>query len=223
MSVATAGTDPAGKLTDVAYARIEEMIVTLQLPPGASVSETQLSRQLGIGRTPIREALQRLARENLVLIMPRRGVMVAPIDIRGQMRLLEVRRELERLVARCAARRASNDERARFAALASEFGAACEAHDDVRFMRADLAFNELCLATARNEFAAGAMRLMNGLSRRFWYHHSREAADLPETARRHAAIAAAIAAGDAEAAGAAVDALLDGIERFTKASVTAGM
>ncbi|MGH8742619.1 MAG: GntR family transcriptional regulator, partial [Burkholderiales bacterium] len=105
-------------LTDRAYTGIEELIVTLQLAPGGAVSEQMLAERLGIGRTPIREALQRLARERLVVILPRRGVMVSAIDVKSQLRLLEVRREVERLVARGAARRASEAERARFAELA---------------------------------------------------------------------------------------------------------
>jgi DNA-binding GntR family transcriptional regulator len=97
------------------------MIVFLKLAPGSAISEAELSGHLGIGRTPIREALQRLARERLVQILPRRGIIVSPIDIAAQLRLLEVRRELERLIARSAARRATDDERARFRELALGF------------------------------------------------------------------------------------------------------
>ena len=81
------------------------MIVTLQLRPGVAVSEAALSERLGIGRTPIREALQRLAREHLIVVLPQRGNLVSQIDVRKQLRLLETRREVERLIARCAARR----------------------------------------------------------------------------------------------------------------------
>jgi len=183
------------------------------------LSEQQLAERLGIGRTPIREALQRLARERLVVILPRRGVMVSAIDVKSQLRLLEVRREIERLVARGAARRASQAERARFAELARAFERAARAGDDKAFMRADREFNDLCLAAVRNEFAAGAMGLMNSLSRRFWFHHYKLAADMPETAKLHADIARAIAAGDAGGAAAALDRLLDNIEAFTRATV----
>ena len=96
-------------LTDKAYAQIEELIVTLQLPPGTVLSELVLADRLGIGRTPIREALQRLSRDGLVNILARRGVLVSEIDLRAQLRLLEVRRELERLMARSAAERAHRE------------------------------------------------------------------------------------------------------------------
>jgi len=208
-------------LTDKAYTYLEELIVTLKLPPGSAVSEAMLSRRLGIGRTPIREALQRLARERLVTILPRRGVIVSDINVKSQLRLLEVRREVERLVARSAARRATASERAQFAALAEQFEKSARQNDDTTFMRVDRAFNELCVGAARNEFAAGAMGLMQSLSRRFWYHHYKQAADLPETAKLHADIARAIAAADESAAAVATDRLLDKIESFTRATVSA--
>jgi len=207
-------------LTDKAYTYLEELIVTLKLPPGAAVSEAMLSRRLGIGRTPIREALQRLARERLVTILPRRGVIVSDINVKSQLRLLEVRREVERLVARSAARRATPAERTQFAALADQFEKSARQNDDTTFMRVDRAFNELCVAAARNEFAAGAMGLMQSLSRRFWYLHYQQAADMPETAKLHADIARAIAAADEAAAAAATDRLLDKIESFTRATVS---
>lgn len=185
------------------------------------MSEGVLSRRLGIGRTPIREALQRLAREGLVQILPRRGVIVSQINVKTQMRLLETRREVERLVARCAARRATPGERSRMAELAGLFERSARRNDDRGFMRVDREFNELSVVAARNEFAAGAMRLMQSLSRRFWYQHYKQAADMPETAKLHADIARAIAAADEAGAARATDRLMDMIQSFTRATVTA--
>lgn len=211
---------PAPSLTDRAYAALEEMIVTLQLAPGTAISESDLSGHLGIGRTPIREALQRLAREKLVSIFPRRGIFVSPIDVASQLRLLETRRELERLISRSAARRATDDERARFRTLAAAFEAAAVKNDDITFMRIDREFNQLCSAAAHNEFAAGAMSLMHSLSRRFWYIHYKRAADMPLTAKLHSDIARAIAAGNDERAAKTTDRLLDTIEKFTRSTVS---
>ncbi|MDO9405354.1 MAG: GntR family transcriptional regulator [Polaromonas sp.] len=207
------------KLPDLAYELIEEAIVTLRIPPGTSVSELTLSKATGIGRTPIREAIQRLARENLIFILPQRGLLVPEIDVGKQLRLLEMRREIERLVCRSAARRATPAQRQTFAHLATEFTEAGEANDDVRFIRADREFNELCLVAAHNEFTEGAMRLMNGLSRRFWYYHYKQAADLPEISKLHAAVSSNIASGDVPGAAAACDRLLDNIETFTRSTV----
>jgi DNA-binding GntR family transcriptional regulator len=207
-------------LTDEAYAQLEELIVTMQLKPGSAVSEAMLSERLGIGRTPIREALQRLAREHLVVVLPQRGNLVSEIDVKRQLRLLEVRREVERLIVRSAARRATPGEHEAFAQLAASLYRAAETNDSRSFIRDDKRFNDLCLQASRNEFASGAMSLMHGLARRFWYLHYRQAADLPVTARLHAATAQAIADGDEERAARALDALLDNIEAFTRATVS---
>src|ERR1700755_1827631 len=94
----------ADTLTDKAYRALEEEVGTCRMSPGTVVSEAMLSRRLGVGRTPVREALQRLAREWLVVILPRRGVVVAEIDPVRQLRLLEARREIERFLAGAAAR-----------------------------------------------------------------------------------------------------------------------
>jgi DNA-binding GntR family transcriptional regulator len=217
---AEAAEEPQQTLTHRAYTALEEMIVRLELRPGSAVSEAMLSQRLGIGRTPIREALQRLARERLVQILPRRGVIVSGIDVKAQLRLLEVRREVERLVARSAARRATPEERTRFAEIARGMERAARTGDDVSFLRLDREFNELCLEAARNEFADTALGLMSSLSRRFWYLHYRQAADMPETAKLHADIARAVADGDEGAAALASDALLDNIEAFTRNTVS---
>jgi DNA-binding GntR family transcriptional regulator len=205
-----------GTLTDRAYRELEEMIVTLQLKPATVLSEQALAQRLKIGRTPIREALQRLARDGLVVIMPRRGIMVSEINLRLQLRLLEVRRVLERLMASLAAERASPDERHEFAEVAEAMLAAATKADDLAFMRLDQRFNILIATAARNEFARRSMGLMNALSRRFWYQHYQEVADLPLAAKLHAAVALAVAQKKVKAAATASDRLIDYIEDFAR-------
>lgn len=203
-------------LTDRAYRELEEMIVTLQLPPGTILSEHMLTVRLKIGRTPIREALQRLARDGLVVIMPRRGIMVSEINLRMQLRLLEVRRELERLMARLAADRANDEEREEFAEMARGMLKTATNSDDIEFMRLDQRFNILVGTASRNEFARRSMGLMNAISRRFWYQHYQRVADLPTAAKLHAAVAQAIAEKKPKAAEAASDRLIDYIEDFAR-------
>jgi DNA-binding GntR family transcriptional regulator len=206
-------------LTNQAYRELEEEITTLRIPPGAVVSEALLSQRFGVGRTPVREALQRLAREGLVVIMPRRGVIVSEIDVSAQLRLLEVRRELERLMARGAARRASKPQRRRFQEIASGMDQAAKRADALAFMRLDREFNLLLLEAAGNEFGAKTLGMLNGLSRRFWYANYERSADLPRTARLHAALARAIGNEDDKGAAAATDELIDHMQEFTRRTI----
>ncbi len=203
-------------LADQAHSELEEEIATLRIPPGAILSEAQLSERFGVGRTPVREALQRLAREGLVVIMPRRGVVVSEIDVAAQLRLLEVRRELERLMVRGAARRASKPQRKRFRQIASGMDQAARRADDLTFMRLDREFNLLLLEAAGNEFGTATLGMLSGLSRRFWYAYYKQAADLPRTARLHAAVARAIVSENEERAAAASDELIDYLREFTR-------
>jgi DNA-binding GntR family transcriptional regulator len=206
-------------LTEQAYNRLEEMIVTLTLAPGAVLAEQALSTDLGIGRTPIREALQRLAREGLVLVLPRKAIIVTETDPRRQLLVLEVRREVERLLARASAERATDAERGRFQAIADGMEAAAKSNDDIAFIRLDRELNALLAQAAHNEYASRAMRSLNGHSRRFWYLHYKQTADLPKCARLHADEARAIAKGNTVRAMAASDKLMDYVESFTRATV----
>lgn len=206
-------------LTDTAYQELEERIVTLQLLPGEVLSEGQLVEALGIGRTPVREALQRLAREGLVVVMPRRGIAVSEIDIKKQLELLKVRRELERLMVKLAAERSNQADRAQFLNLARGMRAAAKQKDDVAFMRLDRELNVLLAEACRNEYAQSAMSLTHGLSRRFWYVHYKQVLDLPHCAKLHADLAEAIHNGRRREAAAASDQLIDYIEEFTRASL----
>src|SRR4051812_5924950 len=185
----------AETLTERAYRLIEEQIVTLRLRPGDVLSEQMLSASFDIGRTPIREALQRLAREGLVTILPRKGILVSEINPRTQLLVLEVRRELERLLSRAGAERATREQRDDLLRIAQGMDQAARTNDDLVFMRLDGELNRLKIDAAQNDYAARSMKLLQGLSRRFWYMHSRRAAALPLCARLHAAQARAIAKG----------------------------
>lgn len=207
-------------LTERAYRLIEEQIVTLRLRPSEVLSEQMLSTSLKIGRTPIREALQRLAREGLVTILPRKGILVSEINPRSQLLVLEVRREIERLLSRAGAERATTEQRERLQEIAKGMDAAAKTNDDLAFMRLDRELNALVIEAAHNDYAARSMKLLQGLSRRFWYMHYRDAADLPLCARLHANQARAIAQGEAEAAARASDKLMDYVETFTRATVS---
>jgi DNA-binding GntR family transcriptional regulator len=207
---------PAGSLAEGAYRALEEMIVTRQLRPGSMLSENQLSEQLGCGRTPIREALQRLKFEGYVEIHPRRGVLVAPVDVLKQLELLEVRRPLERLVVRLAAARASDLERAEMRGLAKEIRAAAAAEQAVRYLQATRTIHETEARAAHNAALAATIGVIHGQSRRFWYAQIEASGAFPEGSEIHAATLGAIIDGDGEAAAVSADRLLDHLERLTR-------
>ena len=210
----------AETLTERAYRALEEQIVTLRLKPSQVLSEQMLSATFDIGRTPIREALQRLAREGLVAILPRKGILVSDINPRNQLLVLEVRRELERLLSRAGAERATKDQREQLLEIARGMDRASKGNDDIAFMRLDRELNGLMIEAAHNDYAARSMKLLQGLSRRFWYMHYREAADLPLCARLHANQARSIAQGNGDAAARASDKLMDYVENFTRRTVS---
>jgi DNA-binding GntR family transcriptional regulator len=113
-------TGEAASFADRAYYAIRELIVTLELPPGAVVREPELTARLGIGRTPVREALRRLAQERLVEVFPRRGIFVTEVDARDLTRLCEVRLALEPEAARLAAERATQADLTELRAVLAE-------------------------------------------------------------------------------------------------------
>ena len=105
---------------DRAYLAIRGLIVSLELPPGAVIDERMLMERLGLGRTPVREALRQLAQEQLVEVFPRRGMFVTGVDVRDLARISEVRAALEPEAARLAAERATDEERDELTALSDQ-------------------------------------------------------------------------------------------------------
>jgi len=211
-----------GGQQESAYALLKEMIILQDLPAGTLVSELSLSKQLGLGRSPIRWAFQRLATEGLVSILPQRGVMVTDINVDQQLKLLEVRAELERLMVVGAARRATQAQRQRMRSLAKSFEALARSGDGKAFMAMLKEIHDLTAEAADNEILDNVIGQVQGLSRRFWYTHYERHGDLKLAAKLHAERLRRIAAGDAPGAAAASDALVDYLERFTRSTLAYG-
>lgn len=209
-------------LSEQAFGRLEEMIVTLQLPPGSLWSEAALSETLGIGRTPVREAVQRLAEYHLVVIMRRHGIRIADVNEQEQLLVLETRRELERLIATRATRRASADEKKTLAAMAQALLAAGKAGDVVEMLRQYFVAKKFMARCAGNRFSEQAIAPLYTLSRRFYFMHHRELDDLGVVAQLHADLLRAVATGDEKKAAVASDRQIDYAETFAKQIITRG-
>lgn len=206
-------------LADRARLMLEEMIVTLELPPGSVWSEAELSQRIGIGRTPVREALQRLEADHLVVIMPRHGARIAEVNVEQQLMLLELRREIERLIATRAARRRSIAEKRRFQELAAELRRIGKGRDVLAFMRLHARAWRLAASCTRNRYAEAALAPSIAMSHRFYALHYRHTQDMNLATRFHADVMEAIASGDEKEAAAAVSRLMEYVERYTRATV----
>lgn len=202
-------------LADQAYEQLEERIITLQLAPGTLLSEAELSRELGIGRTPVREALQRLAADRLVTALPRKGILVTEINITDHLALLETRRVLDRLVASRAARRATAEQRLALEVCRATMQTAADQKDLAAFLRADHTCDTILEAASRNPFAAQALASLHAHCRRFWYRY-RGTHDLEQSAVLHGAVLEAVVAGHEDAAESASDALIDYLIQRTR-------
>lgn len=203
-------------LTDQAHKRIEEMIVMLVLAPGERVSESILSNLIGIGTSPIREALKRLAREHLVEIIPRSGVVVASLNARKQREVLETRRVLDCLIATAAARKSTVTERHTMATLAQEIDKTVVDKDMKSFLQCGITLHHLLAKAGGNAIAAETAASLFSVSRRFWYFHTGARGDFSKKATLYAAIASAVAAGDENAASDATECLIDFLVTFTQ-------
>jgi DNA-binding GntR family transcriptional regulator len=200
----------------IAYRLIEAMIVTHELPPGSRLSEVSLSYKLGIGRTPVREALQRLSFEGTVKIVARSGAFVSEIDLVDQLAMIEVRKGIESVLAGRAARFALEPERLRFRELAVIFEEAAAAPCGRAFVEADREFNSLIVATARNKYAAQAITPIEAQTRRFWYLHFKQFGDLQRVCALHAFVARQIANNDEAGAREGSDRIVDYAEEYTR-------
>jgi DNA-binding GntR family transcriptional regulator len=204
------------RLGDLAYAALEELIVTGELAPGSLWSEAALSEKTGIGRTPVREALQRLSADHLVVLLRRYGINITEINVHEQLLVLEARRELERLVSACAARRATDEERKLIIQQANALRKAGMNKDVIGYLRHHFAAKKYAAACSRNPYAARALSPLHALSRRFFYFHRDGFGNLPELGELHGSLAEAIGNGKAGEAANASDRMMDYAFAFTR-------
>lgn len=195
--------------SEFAYDQLEKMIIFRELKPGSMVSEKQLAEVLELGRTPVREALQRLSYEQMVEIHPRRGIQIPLISIESQLKILEVRRDIEALCIRYAASRASTTQKQHMLSLAEQLETCAQQNDELNYSVLLKKIHAILVQAANNEYLQLAMAPLQGLSRRFWFANKDSDSDLPYAASFHAAVLRAVCHTDVEEAVAASHKLND--------------
>jgi DNA-binding GntR family transcriptional regulator len=195
-----------------AYLLIRDQIITLKLVPGSVIEEARLRQELGLGRTPIREALQRLAHENLVTFVPHRGTFVSDINLTDLHRLTEVRIELEAYAARLAAERATLNDRTAMEALLSELGSLDES-DVTSLMRLDQRIHRQVYRATRNVFLQAMLEESFNLSLRIWFLGLDRGIRMKQAVEEHRQLLEAVMAHDGDRAAAVMRQHVIGFEQ----------
>jgi len=186
----------ARSLSDQAYYRIRELIVTLELPPRSLVSERELMEQLGLGRTPVREALRALARERLVDVYPRRGMFVSGVNVQDLAGLSEVRLTLEGRAARLAAERATAADRAKIEVLLDEIDQTERALGERTLIDLDQRVHRHIYECTHNAFLETTLNEYYVLTLRIWFLALDRVIRLEDAVNEHRALLEAIRDGD---------------------------
>ena len=204
-------------LVEIAFGKLENMIVTLELEPGSVWSEIELSKLIDIGRTPVREAVKLLENAYLVTVIPRRGIMINEFRIEEFILQMEVRRPLEVMISKRAAKYATQEERKVFRELAEEYIKATKEKDKDYAIEIDDSFNELSGKCSRNPYAYNAIAPLHSVSRKIYYmKYDLDEKLIEEINYGHVDLMRAIAEGDIEKSANTNEKLLDTIERLVR-------
>ncbi|RDD68630.1 GntR family transcriptional regulator (plasmid) [Paracoccus versutus] len=187
-------------LRDQAYEAIKKRIVSCELRPGEAVTVADLAEQLQIGRTPVFQAIDRLTVDGLVEVMPRKGVVVAPISMDSLVEIIEMRLLNEAQAANWAAQKATPQEIAQLDANVAATWRAAQDHDLEQMIECDRDFHRLLSGIAGNTILAEFLGNLHDRSLRFWFLSLRAPDHNLRVCEQHAAIVEGIRAHDPEAA-----------------------
>jgi DNA-binding GntR family transcriptional regulator len=192
-----AGGGPGGprSLADLAYRQIQDLLVRLAIRPGAPINEEDLCLRLGLGRTPVREALKRLEHERLVVAYPRRGTFATEINVTDLTHIFEVRAVIEPAAAASAARHATPADRAVFQALAAE--PAELAGQPGELMTLDMRIHRAIYAATHNPYLEDTLVRYGNLATRIWCLFLDRLAGMAAHVAEHRELLQALADGDA--------------------------
>jgi DNA-binding GntR family transcriptional regulator len=156
-------------LADRAYVELRDRIISLRIPAGAPIDEDRLGAELAMGRTPVREAIKRLALENLVTVFPRRGTFASEINITDLAHISDVRVQLEGHAAYRAAQRITEARRAELQELLAELGQSRGSDDVEELMALDARVHRFIYRCAANPYMEETLGRYFNLSLRIWY------------------------------------------------------
>lgn len=187
-----------------AYKKLVRKVVTGELQPGAVLQERELAEQLGLGRTPVREAVQRLAYENILTIFPRRGIAVAKLGLTDVQDIFEARETIESKLAALAAIRRDADEADEIQRLGERAAEDAESDAVSTFLSHDQLLHQAIGRAARNRMLSGPANHLLLLSTWLWHQYFSKRGSQRSDYFDHSGIVEAILARDADRAGEAM-------------------
>lgn len=202
---------------DRAYDVIRERLIMLDIRPGEPINDDRLAADLGLGRTPVREALKRLEQERLVIAYPRRGTFATTVDMTDLADISEIRKQLEPTAAARAARTASPQARARLGVLAEGIAAIEDGDDPREVLRRDVYVHREIYRASGNPHLEQILISLDGHATRIWCLFLERLPNVASHVREHVALLAAIIAGDEAAAADLTLAHVSGFEREIRA------
>ena len=191
---------PGLSQNELADIKLKDRLTTLVYKPGEYLNTATLMADMALGRTPLNHALHRLATEGLVQIIPRKGVMVAPLSIDDALHMIDVRVVNECLCARLASQRITQAEIQQLTLAADAFDSAVAARDVAQMMSCDREFHEQIADASRNPVLIEVLRVLHARSQRFWAISLSTSGHVTEVRDEHRNIVKALASGDADAA-----------------------
>jgi DNA-binding GntR family transcriptional regulator len=207
-------------LAERAYRAIRDRLVMLEIRPGAPINEEQLGQSLGVGRTPVREALKRLQYERLITTYPRRGTFATEVNITDLAHISEVRQELEPLAAAQAARRATATDRANLAALRRELDTAGAAgRSSTELMHLDLQVHRAIYTATHNPYLEDTLVRHDNLATRIWCLFVDRLSDMAGHVEEHGPLIEAIISGDADTAARLARSHVEGFEQAIREAI----
>ena len=202
-------------LKDLVYLELKHKILTGEIVSQTRLMEIDLSEKMNVSRTPIREAIKRLADDGLVKVEPRRGAYVANISIKDMLDVFEVREDMEGFVAKLAAKRITEDEKVQLKEIAYEYEAAIEKADDKeRIIELDEKFHNFIVKCSGNETLRELVNYVQELSLRFRYLYYDDFSLYESTAEQHNRIMEAINSGRENEARVEADAHVKALKEF---------
>ena len=187
-------------LREIVYEELKRQIMVGEILPGTRMMEVELADEMGVSRTPVREAIRKMEKEGLVTIEPRRGAYASDISVQEMVDVLEVRQDLEGMAAALAAKKINDDQKPELRALTDRYRKAIDSGNVAQIIELDEEFHEMIVGISGNKTLIQMVSKLQELALRFRYMYYEDFSRFRNQPTEHEHITEAIISGDSDAA-----------------------